>query len=107
MKISCEVIRDLLPLYQDGVCSEETRSLVETHLENCITCSNELSLMKGAFEVVEVERNLDEAKAMTELSETWRKGMVKSILKGAFCGIVALLLIAGFLSIFVGVSYVM
>ena len=29
----CEVIRDLLPLYQDGACSEESRGLVEAHLK--------------------------------------------------------------------------
>ena len=28
----CEVIRDLIPLYVDGCCSENTRTLVEEHL---------------------------------------------------------------------------
>ena len=34
----CEVIRDLLPLYQDGACSEESRGLVEAHLKECEDC---------------------------------------------------------------------
>ncbi len=29
MKLSCDVINDLLPLYYDEVCSEETKKIVE------------------------------------------------------------------------------
>ena len=38
MKLSCEVIRDLLPLYEDAVCCEESRRLVEEHLAECRDC---------------------------------------------------------------------
>lgn len=34
-KISCAVCRDLLPLVQDGVASEESAALVRRHLEGC------------------------------------------------------------------------
>ena len=32
MKNSCDVIRDLLPLYADDACSQESRRVVEEHL---------------------------------------------------------------------------
>lgn len=38
MKLSCEVIRDLLPLYEDEVCCEESKELVEEHLSECAAC---------------------------------------------------------------------
>lgn len=38
MNYPCDVIRDLLPLYLDGVCSEESRRAVETHLAECPDC---------------------------------------------------------------------
>ena len=38
MKIKCDVIRDLLPLYVDDVLSEESRKLVEEHLQECEDC---------------------------------------------------------------------
>ena len=38
MKLACKVIEDLLPLYCDGACTEETRALVETHLQECDSC---------------------------------------------------------------------
>ena len=40
MKIDCNVIRDLLPLYADGACSEESRVMVEEHLQECQSCSD-------------------------------------------------------------------
>lgn len=39
MKTECEMIRDLLPLYTDEVCSETSRALVEEHLKECPSCS--------------------------------------------------------------------
>lgn len=38
MKICCEIAKDLLPLYEDGVCSEESRKAVEEHLAECEKC---------------------------------------------------------------------
>lgn len=38
MKHNCEIIRDLLPLYCDGVCSEASKKAVEEHLEECALC---------------------------------------------------------------------
>ena len=37
-EITCSVIKDLLPLYADGVVSEDTRRIVAEHLENCADC---------------------------------------------------------------------
>ena len=36
--MKCEIIRDLLPLYIDNVCSEETEKEVEAHLDSCDAC---------------------------------------------------------------------
>lgn len=38
MKISCNIIEDLLPLYVDDMVSEDSRQLVEEHLKVCPTC---------------------------------------------------------------------
>ena len=44
MKISCDIISDLLPLYYDDVCSHSSRKFVEEHLEECEACKQMLSL---------------------------------------------------------------
>ena len=43
---SCDVILDLLPLYVDGICSKESRKLVEEHIDECESCKNLLENMK-------------------------------------------------------------
>lgn len=37
-RISCNVTKDLLPAYLDETCSEESRELVEEHLQECSSC---------------------------------------------------------------------
>ena len=38
MKMSCNIIEDLLPLYVDDMVSEDSRKLVEEHLKECPSC---------------------------------------------------------------------
>ena len=42
MKIQCEIIRDILPLYAENMVSQPTRDMVDEHLEGCEECTNEL-----------------------------------------------------------------
>lgn len=46
--MKCEIIRDLLPVYCDGLASEETRTEVENHLANCEECQETYKLMKNS-----------------------------------------------------------
>ena len=34
----CKVIQDLLPLYQDDICSEDSKKVVDEHLKDCGNC---------------------------------------------------------------------
>lgn len=45
-EIDCNIIRDLLPLYEDNVASQETQELVRTHLVDCLDCREELRKMR-------------------------------------------------------------
>lgn len=42
MKISCDVIRDLLPLYAEGMISRDTRALIAEHMKSCPVCKRYL-----------------------------------------------------------------
>ena len=37
-KINCNVIQDILPLYIEDAVSDDTKELVEEHLQNCEIC---------------------------------------------------------------------
>lgn len=45
--LPCVVVRDLLPLYHDGVVSSDTSDLIEEHLECCESCRDELNSIRA------------------------------------------------------------
>ena len=56
MEISCDIIRDLLPLYAEDLVSEDSRKLVDEHLCGCDPCTRQLAVMKKAAQLpVEVD----------------------------------------------------
>jgi hypothetical protein len=62
MKYSCDVIRDLLPLYHDDVCSKQSRDIVEEHLKECESCNQTLKVLKKEISVTNTSRE-DAARA--------------------------------------------
>ena len=46
MKTECSIVRDLLPLYVEGLISEETAQYVREHLQGCPDCQEALSLLR-------------------------------------------------------------
>lgn len=107
MNISCEVIKDLLPLYHDGVCSDESKTTVDEHLAHCEKCKAELLTMAVALPIGDkAESNLREAEAVRQLSKRWRKGMLASLFRGVIITVAAIAAIALILYVFVGVRIV-
>ncbi len=47
-KITCGVVRDLIPLVADEVCGEESRAAVEEHVKTCESCAKALSDARAA-----------------------------------------------------------
>lgn len=50
-EVNCKVILDLLPLYEDGVVSEETAEMVRRHLATCSECREVLRRMRTPISV--------------------------------------------------------
>lgn len=46
MKVTCDVIADLMPLYAENMLSEDSRKLVEEHMASCSGCRGRLKEMK-------------------------------------------------------------
>ena len=67
MKMDCDVIRDLLPLYSDNICSESSRKLVEEHCAECVECSEMLKAMSA-----ELPENAVSSAAKDPLKKTRR-----------------------------------
>lgn len=48
MKVSCDIIRDLLPLYAEDMVSDDTKAMVEEHLADCPGCAQQLDRTRQA-----------------------------------------------------------
>lgn len=92
MKLSCNVAQDLLPLYHDGVCSDESRTLVEAHLEGCERCRSLLRELRGELALPHEEP--DDLSTMKKLGAQVRKGNKRAWLKGA-AAVLAVVLVLG------------
>lgn len=51
MKISCETIRDLIPLYIEGIASNDSAALVEEHVASCEACRKKLAQMREGYKL--------------------------------------------------------
>ena len=72
--MKCEIIKDMLPLYVDGICSIETSELIEKHLETCESCKIELKSMKSGI-TLDAKAIEDNMKAKKPFKKIERKNM--------------------------------
>ena len=100
MKLPCTVIEDMLPLYIDGICADETEALVEEHLQQCPKCCDMLINMRASLELPEEPEDL---KPLQAIKERWEKSKRVYVRKGICVTLVILLVAASVLS---GVWYV-
>lgn len=68
--LPCELIQDLLPLYEDGLCSERSRDLIEEHLSECETCRNIYKTIHEEIRVTApISENSAEAESFTQTAQ--------------------------------------
>lgn len=79
MSVSCEVIKDLLPLYYDDVCSPESRKLVDEHLQTCKECTEALADI--GIEI-KLEDKSEDIKMINNISKKWKQDKLSAFLKG-------------------------
>lgn len=71
MRPSCKVIEDILPMYYDKVCSEDSAALVEEHLITCPHCSQMLSDLGANIKVP--EQKADDIKPLKKIQKRYKK----------------------------------
>ena len=87
--IECDVIRDLMPLYAEGLASEATRRVVETHTVCCPGCRRQLEAMCTPLEPDLTEENKNYIRAIREQNEK----NIRQTLKGCAVVLLACLLV--------------
>ncbi|MDD7739949.1 MAG: zf-HC2 domain-containing protein [Fusicatenibacter sp.] len=97
--VSCEVIQDLLPLYCDGVCSEESRKIILAHVQTCEKCKEELRVLNLS---VDIPEETTEVEAAAAASKAWKKNKSKAFHKGL---ILAVLFVVIAMAVLLGSHY--
>lgn len=57
IELNCVIVRDLLPLYHDGVVSDISKLAVEKHLEVCEPCKQEYEELSAELSIESTENN--------------------------------------------------
>ena len=96
-KINCSLIKDLLPLYIDDLCSKESTEIVSNHLEICEECSKEYETLKAEPEVKLQQDNSQEL--IKKVSKRFGKDKKKAVLK-AVSIILAVIMLCGVFAFF-------
>lgn len=94
-KIPCEIIQDLLPLYADGLTSEESAGRIEEHLETCEKCREIYRRMTEKIVGESDENKEGNGREIDYLKRVRRRGWRKAALGAA----AALVIVLAFLGI--------
>lgn len=90
MKITCDIIRDLIPLYTDGVLSRDSESLVREHLGQCSECMEYCRRMSADFVVEEKKKKaLAEKESLKKLKRAIVCRRMAACVAAALCVILA------------------
>ena len=93
MNMKCEIIRDLLPSYVDGLTSNESNREIELHIEGCAKCRAFLEEMRGSVDTPKVE--IEDKIFMRLLKRIRKIELEKKVLVLAIVAIVGVLIYDG------------
>lgn len=74
--MNCNIVKDLIPLYIDGCCSEESAREVEAHIKTCPECKALFDDMSSPPDVVSESEPL---KRFSKIND-WKASILQSVL---------------------------
>ncbi|MEG0362166.1 MAG: zf-HC2 domain-containing protein [Longicatena sp.] len=94
-EIKCTIIQDILPLYIDEVVGQDTKEMVDEHLQYCEKCQKEYETMNQKL-YIPVEGNADAV--FKKINKKWRRKKVIISIASIFA--TATILLGAYLSVF-------
>lgn len=86
--MDCKIIKDLIPLSEEGLCSEESKAMIEEHIKDCESC-------RMLYEKMPVD---SKSAPVPDEKETFKKvnrKMKKLTWKSGICGVLLLAILGG------------
>ena len=97
MKNDCSVVKDLIPLYEEGLVSEETKEFIDEHCQSCENCKNLLENLAKSYSEQETNDNKKE-KIWGEIASKERKRKKKRYLTLSLTSVILVtLVVLGFI----------
>lgn len=90
MNYPCGLIRDLLPLYHDDVCSPESRNAVDAHCSECPDCKKMLEALNTA---PEPQKNMEDVAPLSPIQKRWNREKKKFLWIGLGIALILVLII--------------
>ncbi len=103
MRLSCEVIQDLLPLYVDKACSKDSEGLVEEHMAECENCRQTYDAMRTEGKTEEL---VNSEEFRTRQTASVKKVKKKWSLSKKICLALGIILGAGLLYILLRIAVI-
>ncbi len=98
-KIKCTIIQDILPLYVDNIVCDDTKELIDEHIENCNECKKILDNMKKTMEIpIYANGEAEDIRNIKKIKKSINKKMIKGMFLTAVVLITIYLLFLGTLS---------
>ena len=84
--MNCDVIKDLIPLYIDGCCSDESEKIVKEHIENCASCKQLFDEMNAPTDIISTA----EAPTTLKRIKDWKASVLQSVLLFVSFGLITI-----------------
>lgn len=84
MKLECDIVRDLMDMYAEGLCSEASVRAVESHLSECEECRARLESLRGVQSeeiVCEIgQEDISAARSFRKVRRRWMRSVAAALL---------------------------
>ena len=100
-KNECNVVRDLMPLVLDRVASDESRALVEEHMDSCEECRKQYEEMKADMPAeTRAEYEAEQRDIVRTLKQMRRQKKTRRILRVVLPAVISLVVLIGGLMLY-------
>ncbi len=91
MKLPCELVQDMIPLYIDEGCSEKSKELLAEHLKECKDCGTVYQNMKGDLPMEQMENKKDNQEHLAEIKPMKKVKKRHIIITAVACAVMILI----------------
>lgn len=84
--MNCKMIEDLLPIYIEGECNDETKNIIKEHLATCDKCNELYKKMSSDIskDIPDTKPDINEIDLINNIKKDLKYQFSKNILKNAF-----------------------